>query len=63
MAADIGGFFGLLAGGKRDGGLDGSGLSTARLAILPGRTHYAIITSPMLAPTVAAFLDATAASG
>ena len=32
-------FFELLGGGKRDGGWDGSGVSNARLAILPGVTH------------------------
>src|SRR5256886_17669474 len=32
--------FGLLGGGKRDGGWDGSGRPTSRLAILPGQTHY-----------------------
>jgi len=29
-------FFELLGGGKKDGGWDGSGMSSARLAILPG---------------------------
>ena len=51
-------FFELLGGGKRDGGWDGSGMSNARLAILPGVTHYTIFASPVLASTVAAFLDA-----
>ena len=32
-------FFELLGGGKKDGGWDGSGISRARLAILPGLTH------------------------
>ena len=40
-----------------DGGWDGSGLSTARLAILPGMTHYAMGASPALAATVIPFLD------
>jgi pimeloyl-ACP methyl ester carboxylesterase len=50
--------FELLGGGKRDGGWDGSGISTARLAILPGVTHYTIFSSPALVSTVVAFLDA-----
>jgi hypothetical protein len=32
--------------------------STARLAILPGLTHYNVFSSPALASTVAPFLDA-----
>ena len=51
-------FFELLGGGKKDGGWDGSGIPSARLAILPGLTHYTIFTSPVLASTVTAFLDA-----
>lgn len=51
-------FFQLLGGGKKDAGWDGSGLSNARLAILPGLTHYNIFSSPALAPTVTPFLDA-----
>lgn len=51
-------FFELLGGGKKDAGWDGAGMSNARLAILPGTTHYDIFTSPMLAPTVTPFLDA-----
>jgi pimeloyl-ACP methyl ester carboxylesterase len=52
-------FFQLLGGGKKDAGWDGSGMSNARLAILPGLTHYNIFSSPALAPTVTRFLDAT----
>lgn len=51
-------FFELLGGGKKDGGWDGSGICNARLAILPGLTHYNIFSSPALAPTVLPFLDA-----
>src|SRR6266481_2949142 len=51
-------FFELLGGGKRDAGWDGSGMSTARLAILPGLTHYNVFSSPALASTVTPFLDA-----
>jgi pimeloyl-ACP methyl ester carboxylesterase len=50
-------FFGLLGGGKRDAGWDGSGRPNARLAILPGVTHYNMGIAPALAPTVIAFLD------
>jgi pimeloyl-ACP methyl ester carboxylesterase len=51
-------FFELLGGGKVDAGWDGSGMSTARLAILPATTHYNIYSSPTLAAVVAPFLDA-----
>lgn len=51
-------FFELLGGGKKDGGWDGSGVSNARLAILPGLTHYNVFASPALAYTVTPFLDA-----
>jgi pimeloyl-ACP methyl ester carboxylesterase len=51
-------FFELLGGGKRDAGWDGSGMSNARLAILPGVTHYNIFSDPVLASTVTPFLDA-----
>src|SRR5882672_6212598 len=50
-------FFELLGGGKKDGGWDGSGISNARLAILPGLTHYTIFSSPVLVSTVTPFLD------
>ena len=50
-------FFELLGGGQADGGWDGSGMSSARLAVLPATTHYTIFSSPVLASTVAPFLD------
>jgi pimeloyl-ACP methyl ester carboxylesterase len=53
-------FFQLLGGGKKDPGWDGSGMPAARLAILPGVTHYNILSSPVLAPAVVGFLDASA---
>ena len=56
-------FFGLLGGGKRDGGWDGSGRPNARLAILPGLTHYTIFNAPALAATVIAFLDEPSPKG
>ncbi len=49
--------FQLRGGGRQDAGWDGSGMSNARLAILPATTHYNIFFSPMLAPIVTAFLD------
>jgi pimeloyl-ACP methyl ester carboxylesterase len=52
-------FFGLLGGGQRDAGLDGTGRPTAQLAVLPGLTHYNIGSAPSLAPAVIPFLDAT----
>ena len=51
-------FYGLLGGGLRDAGWDGSQRPTARLAILPGATHYDLLESPLLAPAVVPFLDA-----
>ena len=48
----------LLGGGLRDASWDGSAQPTNRLAVLPGQTHYDMLTSPLLAPAVAAFLDA-----
>ncbi len=49
-------FFGLLGGGTRDAGWDGSGMSTARLAILPGVTHYNVFSSPGMTSAVIPFL-------
>jgi pimeloyl-ACP methyl ester carboxylesterase len=52
-------FFALLGGGQRDAGLDGSLRPAARLAIMPGQTHYDIALSPALAVAVIRpFLDA-----
>jgi pimeloyl-ACP methyl ester carboxylesterase len=55
--------FGLLGGGKRDGGWDGAGRPKSRLAILPGLTHYTIFSAPALAATVIPFLDEPATTG
>ncbi|MDG4796371.1 alpha/beta hydrolase [Micromonospora sp. WMMD1082] len=52
-------FFGLLGGGHRDGGWDGTGRPAARLAILPGLTHYDIVDSPALPAAVLPFLTHT----
>jgi hypothetical protein len=51
-------FFELLAGSKQDGGIDGSGVSKARLAILPGLTHYNPLESPAPVTAIEPFLDA-----
>ncbi|GAB4215547.1 MAG: alpha/beta hydrolase [Roseiflexaceae bacterium] len=51
-------FFGLLGGGQRDGGWDGSGVPASRLAILPATTHYNAFESPLLPAMVASFLEA-----
>jgi pimeloyl-ACP methyl ester carboxylesterase len=50
-------FYGLLGGGKKDAGWDGSGRPSNQLAILPGYTHYNLLGSPVMAPVVTAFLD------
>ena len=55
--AHISEFFGLLGGGLRDAGWDGSHQPTNRLAVLPGQTHYDILSSPLLAPAVETFLQ------
>ncbi len=49
--------FELLGGGQRDGGWMGEGRPTARLAILPGITHYAMGSAPALIEVVVPFLD------
>ena len=53
-------FYALLGGGLHDAGVDGSGRSASRLAILPGTTHYDLLFSPLLAPAIIPFLDAPA---
>jgi pimeloyl-ACP methyl ester carboxylesterase len=50
-------FFALLGGGLRDAGWDGAHRPVARLAVLPGQTHYDVSDSPALAPAVIGFLD------
>jgi hypothetical protein len=52
-------FFQLLGGGKGDAGLDGSAWPANQLAIMPGLTHYNIVSSPALGKVVAPFLDAS----
>ena len=51
-------FFTLLGGGQRDAGMDGSGRPTAQVAILPGMTHYNVLTFPGLSDLITTFLDA-----
>jgi pimeloyl-ACP methyl ester carboxylesterase len=48
----------LLGGGLRDPGWDGAHMPVARLAVLPGRTHYDILEAPGLVDVVTDFLDA-----
>lgn len=52
-------FYGLLGGGQKDAGLDGSARPANQLAILPGLTHYNLSASPLLPTVVAPFLDAS----
>jgi pimeloyl-ACP methyl ester carboxylesterase len=49
-------FFALLGGGKRDAGMDGSSRPKVQLAILPGMTHYDVLTYPTLAGLIENFL-------
>jgi pimeloyl-ACP methyl ester carboxylesterase len=50
-------FYRLLGGGQKDAGMDGSGRPAGQLAILPGMTHYNILSFPMLANIVNSFLE------
>jgi pimeloyl-ACP methyl ester carboxylesterase len=56
-------FFGLLGGGRRDAGWDGSGRPVSRLAILPGTTHYDSFSSSALPGIVESFLDSDLPKG
>jgi hypothetical protein len=51
-------FYALLGGGLRDANWDGSLRPVARLAILPGHTHYDIFAAADLPAAVIPFLDA-----
>lgn len=55
-------FFKLLGSGERNTGWNGSGISNAWLAILPGVTQYNICSSPAMTRAVVQFLDAGAAT-
>lgn len=50
-------FYEALGGGKRDAGLDGSLRPVARLGIVPGTTHYNILSTTMVAEMVSPFLS------
>jgi len=50
-------FYKLLGGGQRDAGWQREHMAKNRLAILPGVTHYEMLDSVALAPTVMPFLD------
>jgi len=52
-------FYALLGGGLRDANWDGSARSVARLAVLPGQTHYDLFAAPGLPAAVTPFLDAS----
>jgi pimeloyl-ACP methyl ester carboxylesterase len=51
-------FYALLGGGLRDANWDGSARPVARLAILPGRTHYDLFAAAELPAAVIPVLDA-----
>jgi pimeloyl-ACP methyl ester carboxylesterase len=55
-------FYTLLGGGQRDAGLDGSLRSVNQLAIVPGATHYDILSTTVVSNLVAPFLDAPSAA-
>lgn len=55
--------FGLLGGGKKDGGWDGSGRIASRLAIVPGLTHYNIFADTTVTAIAIPFLDQVAPIG
>src|SRR4051794_15325549 len=52
-------FYGLLGGGLADAGWDGSNQPGNQLAVLPGRSHYNLLESPLLAPVVSDFLQSS----
>lgn len=49
-------FWRLLGGGERDAGVDGSARPAHQLAVIPGTTHYDLLTSPVLPPVIQGFL-------
>ncbi len=50
-------FYRALGGGQRDAGLDGSLRSAARLGIVPGATHYNILSTTAVADMASPFLS------
>ena len=57
--AHIAEFYGLLGGGLRDAGWDGSDQPSNQLAVLPGTSHYNLLASPLLVPVVLGFLQSS----
>lgn len=55
--------YGLLGGGQRDAGWDGSLRSANQLAILPNSTHYNLFLSPALSATAISFLTNSGSQG
>jgi pimeloyl-ACP methyl ester carboxylesterase len=49
-------FFALLGGGVKEPGWQNTQLSQARLAIVPGYSHYNVVSAPKLAPIIAKYL-------
>ncbi|MFE6100878.1 alpha/beta fold hydrolase [Streptomyces laurentii] len=49
--------FALLGGGLKDPGWDGGGRPASRLSVIPGASHYDLMFSPLLTPTVRSFLQ------
>jgi pimeloyl-ACP methyl ester carboxylesterase len=52
-------FYGLLGGGLADAGWDGSNQPANQLAVLPGRSHYDLLESPLLARVIECFLQSS----
>jgi pimeloyl-ACP methyl ester carboxylesterase len=50
-------FYAALGGGLEDPGWDGAGQPAGRLAVLPGRSHYDLLDSPLLVPAILDFLE------
>jgi hypothetical protein len=50
-------FYKALGGGQCDAGLDGSRRSAARLGIVPGATHYNILSTEAVANMASPFLS------
>lgn len=50
-------FYKALGGGQRDAGLDGSLRTAARLGIVPGATHYNVLSTTAVADMVSPFLS------
>ena len=49
-------FFALLGGGVKEPGWQNTQLSKARLAIVPGYSHYNVVSAPELAPIIDKYL-------